>query len=65
MYDHFYDRAAERDFSPGEVRDCLTKATSVYPGNTGGRMVYQLGDMKVVFSPDTGEIVTVTKRDQS
>lgn len=65
MYDHFYDRAAERNFSPREVMDCLTKATSVYLGNTVGRVVYQLGGMKVVFLPDTGEIVTVIKRDQS
>ena len=65
MFDHFCDKAAERDFSHGEVRDCQTKATSIYPGNTRGRMVYQLGGMKVVFSPGTGEIVTVIKRNQS
>ena len=64
LYEHFYDRAAQRKFSPADVRNCLRDADVVYPGNTGLRRVYQTDRMKAVINTNTGELVTAMWRDE-
>ena len=68
LYEHLYDRAAQRKTSPGQIRELLKDPDIVYPGNkngvanTGGRRVYQKGRYKVVFDSGTGEVVTIVDR---
>lgn len=45
-----------------ERSEIACKKQRPYPGNVAGRTVYQLGDMKVIFAPESGEIVTVVWR---
>ncbi|MBQ5999986.1 MAG: DUF1073 domain-containing protein [Clostridia bacterium] len=62
LYNHMFDRAAQRSISPGEIRNCIKTANSVYPGNVTNRRVYQTPKMKVVVDFKEGEIVTIIRR---
>lgn len=61
LYQHIYDRAAQREISPGEILDCIQKPTITFPGNTGDRIAYQLGDVRAIYQPSTQQLVTVIR----
>lgn len=64
IWDHVFDRAAQRDVSPGEIKECLINDGNVYPGNKDDpRTVYQKGDLKVIVSDGTIELVSVMWRE--
>lgn len=58
---HAYDRAAQRELSPGNVRDVLKRPSQ--PSKTNDACVmYDGNKMRVVFDFKTGTIVTIAKR---
>lgn len=58
IYDHLYDRAAERGVSPGEVAECLSKPEARYPSGEANRSAYRKNGVVVVFDYSTSEIIT-------
>lgn len=59
IYDHFYDRAAQRNVSPGEILDCMKDPDITLPGNKHGRRTYQKNHVKVVYQQTTNELITI------
>ena len=64
FYPHLFDRAAQRNVSPNEIKNCIQKANISYPSHVGGRIVYQHEGLKVVFEVETSKIVTCMWRDE-
>lgn len=58
IYDHFYDRVAQRNISPGDVIDCLKSPESTYPSGEPNRVVYRRKGIAVIFDYSTNEIIT-------
>ena len=61
LYDHVYDRAAQRTISPGEILACIQSPMITFPGNTNGRIAYQRGDVRAIYQPSTQQLVTVIR----
>lgn len=65
IWEHVYDRAAQRDVSPGEIKECLMKADSTYIGNKEeSRTVFQKGLLKVLVDDGTVELISVMWRNE-
>ena len=58
IYDHLYDRAAQRDVSPGQIMDCLKNPGARYPSGEPNRTSFRKDGTLVVFDYSTNEIVT-------
>lgn len=65
IWEHVYDRAAQRDVSPGEIKECLMKADATYIGNKEeSRTVFQKGLLKVLVDDGTVELISVMWRNE-